>query len=164
MSVNFSANQFSHQADLVPDVLRCTGLDPHSLQPEITEHSAMDDAGPTIERLQELKSLGVSLAIDNYGMGCSCLHHLKHMPVDSLKIDRSFVVGLGKDPGDEAILSGTVGLGHALGLKVVAGGVETEEQLARLREMGCDLAQGYYFGEPLPGAAAQKLLEEGVSW
>ncbi|MDQ3303431.1 MAG: EAL domain-containing protein, partial [Actinomycetota bacterium] len=162
VSVNFSANQFSRQAALIPNVLSDIGLDPDGLQLEITERAVMDDAESAIERLRELKSLGVSLTIDDYGMGYSCLYYLKRMPVDALKIDRTFVAGLGKDPRDEAILSGTVGLGHALGLKVVAEGVESGEQLARLREMGCDLAQGYYLGRPLPGAAALKLLEEGA--
>jgi EAL domain-containing protein (putative c-di-GMP-specific phosphodiesterase class I) len=81
-----------------------------------------------------------------------------------LKIDQTFIAGLGEDPGDEAIVSGVISLGHALGLKVVAEGVETEEQLARLREMGCDLAQGYHFAKPLPSEDIEKLLVEGISW
>jgi EAL domain-containing protein (putative c-di-GMP-specific phosphodiesterase class I) len=111
-----------------------------------------------------LKDLGVSFAIDDYGTGYSCLYYLKNMPVGSLKIDRSFIAGLGRDSGDEAIVAATVSLGHALGLKVVAEGVETKEQLARLQEMGCDLAQGHYFAKPLSSQDAEKLLVEGVSW
>ncbi len=123
----------------------------------------MDDAEFSIGKLQDLKDLGVSLAIDDYGMGYSCLYYLKRMPVDYLKIDRSFIAGLGEDPGDEAIVSGTIGLAYALGLKIVAEGVETEGQLAKLRELGCDLAQGYYFTKPLPSDVAERLLVKGVS-
>ena len=94
-------------------------------------------------------------------MGYSCLYHLKHMPIDFLKIDRSFIVGLGEDQGDEAIVSGTVGLAHALGVIAVAEGVETADQYAMLKELGCDLAQGYYFAKPLPSEAMEKLLTEG---
>jgi EAL domain-containing protein (putative c-di-GMP-specific phosphodiesterase class I) len=97
-------------------------------------------------------------------MGYSCLYYLKRMPVDSLKIDQSFITGLGEDPGDEAIVSGTIGLAHALGLKVVAEGVETADQLAKLKELGCDLAQGYYFTKPLASEAAERLLVEDVPW
>ncbi len=163
-SVNFSASQFSRQPDLIPKVLNDTGLDPGALQLEITERAVMDDAEFSLGKLQMLKGLGVRFAIDDYGMGYSCLYYLKRMPVDYLKIDRSFITGLGEDPGDEAIVSGTVSLAHALGLKVVAEGVETEEQLAKLKELRCDLAQGYYFTKALPSEAAEKLLEEGGFW
>ncbi len=118
----------------------------------------MDDAEFSIGKLQRLKDLGVGFAIDDYGTGYSCLYYLKRMPVDSLKIDCSFVAGLGKDPGDEAIVSGIIDLAHALGLKVVAEGVETAEQLAKLEELGCDLAQGYFLSEPLSVAQASELL------
>jgi EAL domain-containing protein (putative c-di-GMP-specific phosphodiesterase class I) len=115
----------------------------------VTERAVMDDAEFAIGKLQRLKALGMSFAIDDYGTGYSCLNYLKRMPVDSLKIDGSFVAGLGRDPGDDAIVSGTIDLAHALGLKVVAEGVETAEQSTRLQELNCDLAQGYYFSEPL---------------
>jgi EAL domain-containing protein (putative c-di-GMP-specific phosphodiesterase class I) len=164
MSVNFSASQFSRQPDLIPKVLDEIGLDPNVLQLEITERAVMDDAEYSIGKLKKLKGQGVSFAIDDYGMGYSCLYYLKRMPVDFLKIDRSFITGLGEgDPGDEAIVSGTIGLAHALGLKVVAEGVETEEQLAKLKELGCDLAQGFHFAKPLPSDEAERLLVEGVS-
>jgi EAL domain-containing protein (putative c-di-GMP-specific phosphodiesterase class I) len=163
MSVNFSASQFSRQPDLIPKVLNKIGLDPNALQLEMTERAVMDDAEYSIGKLKKLKSQGVSLAIDDYGMGYSCLHYLKRMPVDYLKIDRSFITGLAEDPGDEAIVSGTIGLAHALGLKVIAEGVETEEQLAKLKELGCDFGQGYHFAKPLPSEEAQRQLVEGVS-
>ena len=165
MSVNFSASQFSRQPDLIPKVLNEIGLEPNALQLEITERAVMDDAEYSIGKLKKLKGQGVSFAIDDYGMGYSCLYYLKRMPVDFLKIDRSFIIGLGeRDSGDEAIVSGTISLAHALGLKVVAEGVETEEQLAKLKEVGCDLGQGYHFAEPLPGDEAQRVLVESVSF
>ena len=125
----------------------------------------MDDAEYSVEELQKLKKVGVSFAIDDYGMGYSCLYYLKHMPVDFLKISRSFIAGLGEeDSGDEAIVPDTIGLAHALGLRVVAEGVETEEQLAKLKGLGCDLAQGYYFAKPLPSEEVERLLANSVSW
>jgi diguanylate cyclase (GGDEF)-like protein/PAS domain S-box-containing protein len=162
LSVNLSASQFVQQPDLVPEALEDTGLEASALQLEITERAVMDDVEFAIDKLKELKDLGVSLAIDDFGMGYSCLYHLKHMPIDFLKIDRSFIVGLGEDQGDEAIVSGTVGLAHALGVIAVAEGVETADQYAMLKELGCDLAQGYYFAKPLPSEAMEKLLTEGI--
>ena len=162
LSVNLSARQFGQQPDLIPEVLKETGLKPSALQLEITERAVMDDAEFSLDKLKELKDLGVSLAIDDYGLGYSCLYHLKHMPIDFLKIDRSFIVGLGEDLGDMAIVSGTVGLAHALGVIAVAEGVETADQYAMLKELGCDLAQGYYFAKPLPSKAMERLLAEGV--
>ena len=163
LSVNLSASQFGQQPDLVPKVLEKIGLEPSALQLEITERAVMDDAEFSLGKLKELKDLGVSLAIDDFGMGYSCLYHLKHMPIDFLKIDRSFIVGLGEDQGDEAIVSGTVGLAHALGVIAVAEGVETADQYAMLKELGCDLAQGYYFAKPLPSKVMERLLAEGIS-
>jgi EAL domain-containing protein (putative c-di-GMP-specific phosphodiesterase class I) len=165
MAVNLSVSQFAHQSELIPELLEEAGLDPQSLQLEVTERAVMDDFEFSLGKLERLKELGVSFAIDDYGMGYSCLYYLKHLPVSSLKIDRSFVAGLGiEDEGDEAIVSATISLGHALGLQVIAEGVETEEQLARLRELGCDSAQGYYFAKPLSTEDAEKLLVERFSW
>jgi EAL domain-containing protein (putative c-di-GMP-specific phosphodiesterase class I) len=164
LSVNLSANQFVQQPDLIPKVLNATGLEPSVLQVEITERAVMDDAEFALVKLKELKDLGVSLAIDDFGMGYSCLYHLKHMPIDLLKIDQAFITGLGDDQGDEAIVLGTVGLAHALGVIAVAEGVETADQLAILKELGCDLAQGYYFDKPLPSEAMERLLAEGTSY
>lgn len=164
LSVNLSANEFVQQPGLVPKVLNETGLEQSALQVEITERTMMDDAEFALGELKELKDLGVSLAIDDFGMGYSCLFHLKHMPIDFLKIDRAFIIGLGDDQGDEAIVSGTVGLAHALGVITVAEGVETADQQAILRELGCDLAQGYYFAKPLSREAMEKLLANDASY
>jgi diguanylate cyclase (GGDEF)-like protein/PAS domain S-box-containing protein len=164
LSVNISANQFVQQPNLIPKVLDETGLEPNTLQAEITERAVMDDAEFAQGKLEELRDLGVSLAIDDFGMGYSCLYHLKHMPIDFLKIDRAFIIGLGDDQGDEAIVSGTVGLAHALGVIAVAEGVETADQQEVLRELGCDLAQGYHFAKPLPREAMENLLSDGASY
>jgi diguanylate cyclase (GGDEF)-like protein/PAS domain S-box-containing protein len=158
MSVNFSVSQFAHQADLIPEILNDTGLDPRVLTIEITERAVMDDVDFSLGKLRSLKSLGIGFAIDDYGTGYSCLRYLKLMPVKYLKIDRSFVSGLNKDPGDEAIVAGTIDLAHALNLKVVAEGVETAEQLERLKDLKCDLVQGFYFSEPLAGEEIQSFL------
>ena len=93
--------------------------------------------------------MGEYFAIDDYGVGYSCLYYLKRMPLDSLKTDRAFIAGLGEDPGDKALVSGTIGLAHALGLMVTAEGVKTAGQVAELKELGGDLAQGFHFAKPL---------------
>jgi len=133
------------------------------LRLEITERVVMDDAEFAIDKIQRLKGLGIRFALDDFGTGYSCLHYLKRLPVDQLKIDRSFIEGIEQNPDDTAIVMGTIGLAQALGLQVVAEGVETAEQLARLREMGCDLVQGNYLAEPLPGADAKRFLLADLS-
>lgn len=158
INVNFSASQFVHQADLILKVLNDTGLDPSALIIEITERAVMDDAEFALGKLQRMKDQGISFVIDDYGTGYSCLQYLKLMPVDSLKIDRSFIAGLGRDSGDTAIVSGTIDLAHALGITVIAEGVETAEQLEKLERLGCDLVQGFYLSEPLAESEVQELL------
>jgi diguanylate cyclase (GGDEF)-like protein/PAS domain S-box-containing protein len=164
LSVNLSANQFVQRPTLIPKVLDETGLDPSALLVEITERVVMDDAEFALAELQELKDLRVSLAIDDFGMGYSCLYHLKHMPIAFLKIDRAFIIGLKDDQGDEAIVAGTVNLAHALGVIAVAEGVENADQQEILRELGCDLVQGYYLTKPLSREAMEKLLADGASY
>jgi diguanylate cyclase (GGDEF)-like protein/PAS domain S-box-containing protein len=163
VSVNLSVRQFQHPS-LVEDVarvLRQTGLEPGRLVLEITEGIVMEAAEASSAALQRLKDLGVRLAIDDFGTGYSSLSYLKRFPVDMLKIDRSFVDGLGRDPGDAAIIHAVTGLAHTLGLKVTAEGIETADQLVRLRLAGCDLGQGYYFSRPLPIEAVDALLAKG---
>ncbi|MDQ4063004.1 MAG: EAL domain-containing protein [Actinomycetota bacterium] len=164
--VNLLARQFQDHAlvEEVAEILRKTGLDPASLTLEITESVVMEDTPSTLATLQELKGLGVNLAIDDFGTGYSSLSYLRHFPVDFLKIDRSMIQGLGEDPKNEAIVSAVVNLAHALDKRVVAEGVETERQLARLREIGCDFAQGYYFAKPLPSEEAGLLVDSDLNW
>jgi len=161
VSVNLSAKQFQdpHLASYVAETLQQTGLNPHSLHLEITEDVIMEDAPSTMSVLRELKALGVEITIDDFGTGYSSLLYLKRFPVSFLKVDRSFVDGLGQTREDTEIVSGIISLAHTLNLQVVAEGVENRLQLERLREVGCDAAQGYHFSEPLPGEAADTLLE-----
>jgi diguanylate cyclase (GGDEF)-like protein/PAS domain S-box-containing protein len=161
VGVNFSLRQFQHLG-LVEDVaqiLRETGLDPHNLSLEITESVAMHDVDSTVATLKKLKSLGVWLVIDDFGTGNSSLSYLtSQFKMDHLKIDGSFVHDFLEDPDNSAIIPGLIDLGHAMGLRVIAEGVETVGQLRRLKEMGCEFVQGNYIAKPLPPAAASELL------
>jgi EAL domain-containing protein (putative c-di-GMP-specific phosphodiesterase class I) len=155
--VNLSVRQLRHTG-FVAEILSETGLDPGSLVLEITEDAVMEDAQSAIDALKRLKGSGVKLAIDDFGTGYSSLSYLRRLPVDYLKIDRSFVERLGEDPKDAEIVSGTIALAHTLGLETIAEGVENAAQLECLREMGCDLAQGNHFSRPLAAAAAKSYL------
>jgi EAL domain-containing protein (putative c-di-GMP-specific phosphodiesterase class I) len=121
----------------------------------------MENTPSGVAILKQLKELGIKLAIDDFGTGYSSLSYLKRLPVDLLKIDGSFVDGLGRDPEDRSIVSAVIDLAHTLGLQVVAEGVEIADQLAHLRETGYELAQENYFSKPLPGEAAGTLLADG---
>jgi diguanylate cyclase (GGDEF)-like protein/PAS domain S-box-containing protein len=164
ISVNLSTREFFHPK-LVAEVLDESDIDPASLQLEITEGSMTNNGTSWADRtLRNLKRMGVQLAIDDFGLGYSSLSYLKRFPVDFLKIDRSFITGLGGEPNgvskDAEIVKATIELTHALGLKVIAEGVETSEQLRRLRNMKCDFAQGNYFSEPLPSEELTVILAE----
>ncbi len=160
MGVNLSAKQFRRQdlPEEIGAVLRECSLDPRGLTLEIPESTAMEDAHATAETLEKLKAMGVRIEVDDFGTGYSSLSYLKHFPVDYLKIDRAFIAAVGQNPEDEGIVGAVVELAHTLGLEVVAEGVENGEQLGLLQEMGCELAQGYYFWAPLPAEAAGELL------
>jgi len=152
VAVNVSPRQFK-SGDLVgfvEDTLRQTGVAAESLELEITEGMMMDDVERASATLARLKELGVSIAIDDFGTGYSSLAYLKRFPVHRLKVDQSFVRGLTTDRDDAAIVKAVIQLGHSLRLKVIAEGVETDEQLAALRDLGCDEAQGYLFCRPVP--------------
>jgi len=162
ISVNLSTREFFHP-QLVAEVLDESEIDAASLQLEITEGAMTTNGTYSTERtLRNLKRMGVQLAIDDFGLGYSSLSYLKRFPVDFLKIDRSFIAGLGREPNgvskDKEIVKAMIELTHALGLRVIAEGVETLEQLARLRNMKCDLAQGNYFSEPLSSEALSVLM------
>jgi EAL domain-containing protein (putative c-di-GMP-specific phosphodiesterase class I) len=151
ISVNLSGKHFQ-QASLIDDVaevLASTGIDPAHVIIEITESIAMTGADSTIEILTKLKQLGVLLAIDDFGTGFSSLSYLRRFPVDFLKIDKSFVDGIALKGPDSAIVQAVIALGHALGMTVIAEGVETIEQVAELRALGSELGQGYFFARPL---------------
>ncbi len=161
MRVNLSARQIA-QSDLVDQVvtaLEGAGIEPSSLCLEITETALMSDPAAGLKVLQDLHELGVELAIDDFGTGYSSLSYLKRFPVDVLKIDRSFVDGLGDDPDDTAIVTAIISLGRALGLRAVAEGVETRRQLDELRRLGCDRAQGFMFARPRPAALLWEAAE-----
>jgi EAL domain-containing protein (putative c-di-GMP-specific phosphodiesterase class I) len=140
----------------IATALQESGLDPGALVLEITESATVEDTEGIITRLAELKALGVGLAIDDFGTGYSSLSYLRRFPVDQMKIDRSFVAGVAVNSGDRAITASVINLGHALGIQVVAEGVETIDQLENLSEMGCDLAQGYHWLRP---AAAHQISD-----
>ncbi|MDJ0838600.1 MAG: EAL domain-containing protein [Acidobacteriota bacterium] len=162
-AVNLSARQFEQKdlVDYMGTVLEKTGLNPGNLELEITESVVMDDVRTTIKILAQLKEMGLQLAIDDFGTGYSSLSYLKQFAVDKLKIDRSFVINAHEDAEDEAIARAVINLGHSLGLKVIAEGVETDEQLEFLRRHGCDEVQGYYFGKPMPEGELVTLLAKG---
>ncbi|MHB1398434.1 MAG: putative bifunctional diguanylate cyclase/phosphodiesterase [Trichloromonadaceae bacterium] len=162
VAVNLSARQF--QADDMPDlvaaVLEETGLAPCYLELEITESAIMQDLEKTIDQLQRLMQLGVTIAIDDFGTGYSSLNYLKRFPIHVLKIDRSFVKDIGRDSDDSAIVGAIIALAHNLKLEVVAEGVETQEQLSFLKERGCQKAQGFLLGYPLLVEEVPALLGE----
>ena len=160
LCADISARQFRDRG-LVKDVarlLRETGLEPRSLNLRISESVAMKDAQYAIFTLEKLKSLGVQLSIGSFGTGYSSLSYLNRLPVDFLVVDSSFVGNLWEGSADATVVSGMISLAHALGLTVVAEGVETPKQVAQLRRMGCNLAQGTYFSEPLTSEAASEFL------
>ncbi len=159
VSVNVSGRQFHYGfAETIRGVLRRTGADARMLCLELTESTVMENVDATIKILLDLKNLGVKISIDDFGTGYSSLAYLKRFPLDMLKIDRSFVDGLGRDPEDTAIVAAVVGMAHALNLSVVGEGVETAEQLERLRGLGCEYAQGYYLARPMRSSAVDALL------
>jgi PAS domain S-box-containing protein len=167
ISVNLSTREFFHPK-LVAEVLDESEIDPASLQLEITEGAMRTNGTSSAERTpRNLKRMGVQLVIDDFGSGYSSLSYLKRFPVNFLKIDRSFIAGLGREPNgvskDTEIVKAMLELTHTLGLRVIAEGVETSEQLAQLRNMKCDLAQGNYFSEPLPSEALAVILAEDLT-
>ena len=181
VAVNVSARQLSDPMfpRLVASTIADNGVEPDQVALEFTE-SALIAANPVTESvLDDLTALGVRMGLDDFGTGFSSLAYLKRFPIDFLKVDRSFVSGLradgqverdaGREPGndpwadDTAIVTGTIALAHSLGLRVVAEGVETEEQLGILRRLRCDEAQGFHFSEPVTDAEFDRFLARGVT-
>ncbi|HET6908571.1 MAG TPA: EAL domain-containing protein, partial [Mycobacteriales bacterium] len=159
--VNLSARQLGDPGlvELVADALNRHGVEPAQLGLEITETALLEDAEGAVTALSSLRELGVRLAVDDFGTGYSSLSYLKRLPVDAVKIDRSFVDGLAVDGDDSAIVAAVSGMARALRLTTIAEGVENLEQLQALRRLGCDLAQGYFFTTPQPPAHISRLLE-----
>ncbi|OWW21699.1 hypothetical protein AYR66_21615 [Noviherbaspirillum denitrificans] len=162
VSINISGIQFVQKdfIKLLSRVLRETPLDPSRLELEITESLSMQDPENSIRVLRELKALGVRVAIDDFGTGYSNLHFMKQFPVDIIKLDRSFVQDIVRNPEDLAISNAVISMAHSLHLKVTAEGVESVAQLALLADHGCDEMQGYYFSPPLPMEQCTALLRE----
>jgi diguanylate cyclase (GGDEF)-like protein len=166
VSVNLSGRQLGHPK-LVTDVREIlveTHIDPSQVELEITESVLMDDVEMSEDTLRQLKKLGVKLVVDDFGTGYSSLSYLRRFPVDVLKVDRSFVDGLGSDPSDSAIVTAIVTLAHTLGLSAVAEGVETVDHLAELRRLHCDMAQGFHMARPAPGYDTGEILARRMRW
>jgi diguanylate cyclase (GGDEF)-like protein len=162
VAVNVASAQLAHRTFVptVAAVLADTGLDPDALWLEITETTIMADTEAAVETLRAIRALGVHLAIDDFGTGYSSLTYLRRFPVETLKIDRSFVAGIGHDREDEAIVDMILSLARALNLRVVAEGVETADQLGQLRQLGCGFMQGFHFGRPMPAELTREFLSE----
>lgn len=160
VAVNVSPAQFDdHLIDIVSSALRSSGASPSWLEIEVTESAVMQDVDVAVAMLHELRGLGVHLALDDFGTGYSSLAYLRRFPLDEVKIDQSFVGGLGVDPEDSAIVAAIVALAHSFGFSVVAEGVETAEQAEQLRTLGCESAQGFYFARPSPAATVDALID-----
>jgi diguanylate cyclase (GGDEF)-like protein/PAS domain S-box-containing protein len=163
LSVNLSARELTHP-DAVSTVLsavRESGIDPRSLTIEVTESTAMADGDTGFRALRDLSGVGIRVAIDDFGTGYSSLEQLRRMPVDIVKVDRSFVSGMAADSTDREIVAAVVGMGRALKLCVVAEGIETPEQADALRELGCDIGQGFLYAKALPAAELEELAHSG---
>jgi EAL domain-containing protein (putative c-di-GMP-specific phosphodiesterase class I) len=163
MRVNMSPAQLATRniVRLVSDCLNDNHLPGQTLCLEITEHAVMQDMDLAVAALHELKSLGVSLAIDDFGTGFSSMSQLKRLPVDCLKVDQTFVAGLGINSGDRAIVDASVRLARSFGLDVVAEGVETVEMVRELLDLGCDRAQGYLLCRPKPASELDDIFRRG---
>ncbi|MBI4290869.1 MAG: EAL domain-containing protein [Betaproteobacteria bacterium] len=162
VAVNISARQFREKGlvSSIAEILGETGLDPQYLELEVTEGVIMYDSEEVVAVLNRLKSMGLKLSVDDFGTGYSSLSYLKRFPVDRLKIDQSFIQDITTNAGDAAIARAVINLGHELNLKVIAEGVETQEQLQYLRAHGCDEKQGFLFSRPLPVEDIERLLRE----
>jgi diguanylate cyclase (GGDEF)-like protein len=161
VAVNLSARQFA-DSKLLPKltcIIQTSGLDPSNLELELTESSVMSHGEYAVAVLQQLKSIGVHIAIDDFGTGYSSLAYLKRFPIDTIKLDRSFIRDIPADSGDKKIIRAIITMAHSLRLRVVAEGVETAEQLKFLRTLCCDAAQGYFLHRPLPAAEITRVLE-----
>jgi diguanylate cyclase (GGDEF)-like protein len=165
IAVNLSARQFEpgDLSDLVQEQLDHSGLEPDSLHLELTETAIIDLRPDILRQLQSIRDLGVQIGLDDFGTGYASLTHLRSLPLSFVKIDQTFVQGIGQDQSDERIVAAVVDLAANLGLRSIAEGIETNEQLERLRELGCDQGQGFLFARPLPPNDVSMALLNSVS-
>ena len=165
VSVNVSANQLSRSSyvDRLRRAIQDAGIDPHLLELEVTEGVIIEGAGEARDAIDQVAALGVGIAIDDFGTGYSGLAYLKRLPIDTVKIDQSFVRDLTIDPDDAAIVTAIVAMSKSLGVEVIAEGIETEEQLAELKRLGCHRGQGYLLARPMTAAAVAKLLRTDLA-
>ena len=165
MAVNLSAQQIRQKqlVDVVGAALRTASLEPRYLELELTESTVMHDAEQSIEILRELSILGVRISVDDFGTGYSSLAYLRRLPLDKLKIDRTFIREIATSRDDAAIVRAIVSLAHNLRIKVIAEGVETPDQLAYLREAGCDQYQGYHYSAPIPNDVFVAMMRDHQS-
>ena len=163
VSVNVSSKQFrpGELLETVRGALRSSGMEGKDLVLEVTESLLIENPESSQEMLREIKEMGLRISIDDFGTGYSSLSYLKRLPLDELKIDRSFVSGVPTDADDVAIVTAIIAMARGLGVKVIAEGVETRDQLEFLKGQGCDQAQGYLLNEPMPVADYLLLLESG---
>ena len=166
ISVNLSGKHFSDASlvEQVGSILNETGIEPQCLKLEITESSTMEDAEKAIEKLREIKRLGVKLSIDDFGTGYSSLSYLRRFPLDTLKIDRSFVSAMDESPESDEIVNTIMALANSLKLDVVAEGIENVEQLKHLRRLGCEYGQGYLFSRPLTVSGVEAMIVDRPEW
>lgn len=164
IAVNLSGQHFrpnSNLIEMLSKILQESGVEAHHLELELTESIIMQNAEFTIQVLSQLQTMGVKIAIDDFGTGYSSLSYLKHFPVNTIKIDRCFIEGVLTDQHDASITLAIIDLAHSLSLKVIAEGVETEEQVQFLKENGCDQMQGYFFSPPIPATEFEKMVIDG---
>jgi diguanylate cyclase (GGDEF)-like protein/PAS domain S-box-containing protein len=163
ITVNLSAKEFQRPdiVDRISLILQETGLEPKLLELEITESVAMKNPEHTIANINRLAEMGVHISIDDFGTGYSSLSYMKRLPIQKLKIDQSFIRDIATDPDDRAIITAVTSMAHSMNMKVIAEGVETEDQLSFLIETHCDEAQGYLFSRPLPAEEFRELVEAG---
>ena len=161
-SVNVVAQQLQrgNLLEIVDRVLVCTRLDPIALELEITESSFMEDRQVVYQTLEGLRTRGIKIALDDFGTGYSSLSYLRDFPIDILKIDQSFVFRIGQAEKDDAIVRAIFAMGHSLGMKIVAEGVETQEHLDFLKTQGCDAIQGFLISRPIPAQDLTLMLEK----
>jgi EAL domain-containing protein (putative c-di-GMP-specific phosphodiesterase class I) len=165
VAVNVSAVQLA-QRDLVERIVRLLQryeIPPEFLELEMTETAVLHNPARALAALRALKAAGVSICIDDFGTGYSSLTYLRSFPIDRIKIDRLFICNIAEEPSDATIVGALITMAHALGITVVAEGVETEEQAAILRTLGCDFVQGYFYGPAVAGAEIQERLRSRVA-